>query len=364
MSIARRNMMAGKARTAFSIAGVATATLLLSFVVGLYRGWNDDLVRYIRDTPADTWVVGRGADSFFTPSLVFNTTAVEVQQVKGVRQSSPLLGRPLRLRRGNESWDSYVIAFDPAGMGGPVAMREGKVVPATGEIVIDDVLARASGLKIGDEVVAGLRHLTVAGISVGGNLVLAQLSFITMEDGRDIVGLGAVNFLLLRTEPGQAQSVMQEINTTIPGVEAFSAQTFANNTQEVLKKSILPILFVIVLMALLVGTVVVGLTVYTAAVEKEREFGILKALGVPPSGLLRVIFEQSLVCGAFGVITGIIATLGVSWLAGIAFPQVVTLFRWQDILGVALVAAAMSVIGGLVPIHRIMRADALAVFKA
>ena len=47
MSIARRNMQAGKARTAFSVAGVAVATLLLCFVVGLYRGWNDAIGAYI-----------------------------------------------------------------------------------------------------------------------------------------------------------------------------------------------------------------------------------------------------------------------------------------------------------------------------
>ena len=62
LSVARRNMGAGKARTAFSVAGVAVATLLLCFVVGLYRGWNEELVTYIHDTRADIWVVGKGAD--------------------------------------------------------------------------------------------------------------------------------------------------------------------------------------------------------------------------------------------------------------------------------------------------------------
>lgn len=364
MSVAQRNMLAGKPRTAFSIAGVAVATLLLSFVVGLYRGWNDELVRYVRAAPADAWVVGKGADSFFTPSLVFNTTAVGVGQVEGVKQVSPLLGRPLRIRKGKRSWDSYVVGFDPSGGGGPVAMKSGKAHPGNGEIVIDDVLARTSDLDLGDEVQVGLRRLTVVGIAKGGNLVLAQISFINIEEARVIIGVGAVSFLLVRTEAGDAQAVVRKINTTVPGVEAFAADTFAANSQAVLQRSLLPILLVIVVMAVFVGTIVVGLTVYTAAIEKEREFGILKALGVPLPGLLRVVFEQSFICGALGFVCGMLLTFVTAWLAQFAMPQVVTLFRWQDMSLVALAAAAMSLLAGFLPLQRVVRIDTLSVFKA
>ncbi|MEO7117892.1 MAG: FtsX-like permease family protein [Candidatus Limnocylindrales bacterium] len=364
LSVARRNMMAGKARTAFSVAGVAVATLLLLFVVGLYRGWNEELVTYIRETPADVWVVGNTADSFFTPSLVFNTTVLDIQQIKGIKQTSSLVGRPIKLRMGDEGWDTYLLGFDAAGAGGPVAMKEGKAIPETGEIIIDDVLARTSGIEIGDEVRAGLRRLKVVGVSEGGNLVLAQLSFVSIEEARLLAGDAAVNFVLVKTDPGQAATVIERLNTSLPGVHAFSAATFGDNSQRVLRRSILPILLVIVLMAVLVGVIVVGLTVYTAAIEKEREFGILKALGVPAPGLLRVVFEQSLTCGALGFVLGVMLTFVASWLAGLAIPQVVTLVRWQDIALVALATAVMSIIASIIPMQRIVRVHTLSVFKA
>ena len=365
LSVARRNMGAGKARTAFSVAGVAVATLLLCFVVGLYRGWNEELVAYIHETRADIWVVGKGADSFFTPSIIFNTTVSDVREVKGVKQVNTLLGRPLKLRKGSEGWDSYVLGYDPAGIGGPVSIKQGRGSPEPGEIVIDDVLARASGLEVGDEVQAGLRRLKVIGISEGGNLVLAQLSFVNIEEARILIGLDAiVNFVLVRVDAGQAGDVAARINANVSGVEAFKAETFAANSQQVLRRSILPILLVIVLMAVVVGTIVVGLTVYTAAIEKEREFGILKALGVPAFGLLRVVFEQSLVCGALGFILGIVLTFATASLAQALIPQVVTLFRWQDMAAVAGAAAVMSIVASFIPLQRILRVDTLSVFKA
>src|SRR5204862_1194344 len=104
-----------------------------------------------------------------------------------------------------------------------------------------------------------------------------------------VLGVDAiVNFALIQAEPGRADDVVANINANVPGVTAFKADTFASNSQAVLHRSVLPILLVIVLLAVIVGTIVVGLTVYTAVVEKEREFGVLKALGLTPAGLGRV----------------------------------------------------------------------------
>ncbi len=47
-----------------------------------------------------------------------------------------------------------------------------------------------------------------------------------------------------------------------------------------------------------VGLSVAGLTIYTATVEKSREYGILKAEGSTNRFLYRVVIEQSLVTKA------------------------------------------------------------------
>jgi putative ABC transport system permease protein len=367
MSVARRNMVAGKGRTALSIAGVAVATLLLLFVLGLYRGWNDGIVRYVRETKTDVWVVGKGADSFFTPSIVFNTTVVGVSQTPGIERTDTILGRPMTLRRssGGAGQQAYVIGFDSKGAGGPVEIAEGSGTPGDREIVIDEVLAKTTGWGVGDELQAGLRRLKVVGISRGGNLVLAQLAFVNKEEAHILLGIDAiVNFVLLQTAPGQTASVVDAINKSGQGVSAFDSATFGDNSQKVLHRSMLPILLVIVLLAVIVGTIVVGLTVYTAVVEKEREFGVLKALGVTAAGLTRVVFEQSLVCGALGFALGVGLTYLVSWLAGLAIPQVVPVFRLQDMALVLLAAGLMSVVAALLPMQRVIRVDTLSVFKA
>ena len=366
LSVGLRNLRHGLARTAFSIAGVGVATLLLCFVIALYRGWNDELVAYINETPVDVWVMGEGVDNFFTPSLLFSATLVEVNNVEGVEQVKPLVGRAMKLKQGDKGWDSYVIGFDANSAGGPVRVKEGSGQPEPGQIVVDDVLARIAGLEIGDEVQAGTRTLTVSGISEGGNLVLAQLSFVSVIEARILVGNDAVmNFALVTAAPGSDPSeVASAIEREVGSVEALEASVFARNSQRVLQRSVVPILAVIVIMAIIVGTVVVGLTVYTSVIEKEREFGILKAVGVPARELVRIVLEQSLVTGLAGFVAGVVFAWVAAQLAGAAIPQVATIFRPSDISWVLLATAVMTVVAAIVPLYRVLRVDTLSVFKA
>jgi len=365
MSITLRNMRAGKGRAAFSISGVAAASLLLAFVLALYRGWNDGLVSYIDGTDADVWVTQKGNDSFFAPSIIATPLLVALQQAPGVTSSSSILGRRLKLEHDGDSWDAYLIGFDPQGLGGPVNVKSGSGTPKTGEIVIDSVLARKSGIAIGDEVKAGLRQLKVVGISSGGNVVIAQLSFVSKEEARILVGFdGYVNFALVKAEPGRTQEVVDDVNTRLPGLSAYTSESFASNSRQVLQSSLLPILQVILVLSFVVGAVVVGLTVYTSVLEKEREFGVMKALGTPRLGLARVVAEESAIACLLGFIVGEGANLLASSLAERAVPQFVTEVKWVDVATVFACAALMAVVASLIPIRRLTHVDPLTVFKA
>jgi putative ABC transport system permease protein len=369
MSIARRNIAAWRGRLAFSAGGVAVATLLLSFVLALYQGFSDRIAAYVEDVPVDVWIVGAGNESFFNPSVITNparATILEVLAETGaVEKTDTLLIWSLKLRLGGDSYDSYVIGFDPNGVGGPVGMKKGSAVPGDGEIIIDDVLARQSGVDVGDTILAGSRELKVVGISTGGNLVVTQLSFVNQTEARILIGIeGFVNFMLVQAKPGQEQVVIDAISTRVAGVSAFPRDHFADSSKQVLKRNLLPVLLVVLILAFIVGTVVVGLTVYTAVVEKEREFGVLKAIGTPNPSLVRIVLEQSLVCALLGFAAGMGAAFLAAWGATTLVPQFVTLFRPQDIVMVFVLATVMSVIAALVPIQRIARVDPLTVFKA
>jgi len=379
LSVAFRNMRAGKARLLFSIAGVAVAVLLLAFILALYRGWNEGLAQYIDDTDADVWVVARGSKSFFTPGFFQRTFAEQAAEVEGVRELHGLLYRPSKMVIDGEGYDTWIVGFPDGAPGGPVRMKEGSGTPGEGEVVIDKVLKNLSGAEIGDDVLVGNRTLRIVGISEGGNAVFAQIVFISekeaIEEFRVNLEVAKVppdqfnperqlNLALVKTEPGRAAEVAERISKTVPSVVAYTSDEFAEGSRKGLKQAMLPILLLILALAFLVGLLVVSLTVYTSVLEKEREFGVVKALGVPGPGMLRVVFEQALTTCIAGYVLGVLATLAATLLVTVVVPQFITIYRVSDLLIVFAGAIAMSVVASIIPAGRIMRADALAVFKA
>jgi putative ABC transport system permease protein len=68
----------------------------------------------------------------------------------------------------------------------------------------------------------------------------------------------------------------------------------------------------------MVGGVIVSQTLYAMTMEKLPEFGVLKALGATMGEISRVVLEQSLICGAIGLILGLLFSYGVGAAAGAA----------------------------------------------
>ncbi|WP_409997845.1 FtsX-like permease family protein, partial [Escherichia coli] len=53
-------------------------------------------------------------------------------------------------------------------------------------------------------------------------------------------------------------------------------------------------------MALFVGLLVVGQTVYSSTLEHLRQFGTLKAIGASNTFVVRVVLQQALLAGLLG----------------------------------------------------------------
>ncbi len=107
-----------------------------------------------------------------------------------------------------------------------------------------------------------------------------------------------------------------------------------------------------------------ALTIYTATVEKAREYGILKAVGFTNGYLYRVVFEQSLVTGLLGFLIGAGLTIVVGPLTQEVVPQFVVFVRWQDVVGVAGFTLIMVMLSAYVPTRRLAAIDPVEVFKA
>jgi putative ABC transport system permease protein len=163
--------------------------------------------------------------------------------------------------------------------------------------------------------------------------------------------------------PDQREETAKRLELALPGVEFITGEDFAQETRDRILGQILPILIVVLIVAFIVGLAVAGLTIYTATIEKSREYGILKAEGFTNPYLYRVVFEQSMVTGVLGFVIGAGVTVFLAPVAQSVVPQFVVFVRWQDILGIAGATLLMALLAAYIPVRRLTSIDPVSVFK-
>jgi len=366
--VARKNLFSERTRLAISVGGIALSVLLITFLLSLFRGWNEKVGGFVEEVDADIWIAREGTTDFLAAASILPTEGADEQisRIQSIERWSPLIVRPMAATKDGTEMDVELVGFDTqSGLGGPVRIEEGKGVPGPGEVVVDEELSRRYGVDVGDTIGAGGRDWEVVGKSSGGDFVAAQTIFVALDQAEDALEMeGFATFFLLQVRPGREKVVVGFIEKGQPGVVAVTGDEFAAATRERALGDVIPILSVILVLAFIVGLAVAGLTIYTATVEKTREYGILKAVGFTNGYLYRVVFEQSLVTGFLGFVLGAGLTLLAGPFVRDFVPQFVLFVRWQDVLAVAGFTLLMAVLAAYVPVRRLAAIDPVEVFKA
>lgn len=346
-----------------SIGGVAFAVLLVLLVASLYRGWSQ-AGGLFEEIPGDVWLAQAGSDdpmrtASFLPADELGTLAA----LPGVRSVVPVYARRIGLRPRGTEHSVYFLAVDTVRTGTSSAVA--RFVPPPGTVVVDSVFASSAGLSVGDTIEILGRPMRIARIEPGGNPLFAA-GFMNAKDARSLLTLdGYVSYFLLSAAPGaDPAAVAQAAAAAVPGSDAHTAADFTEATRDLVNQGFLPVVGALVGIGFLVGGAVIALTIYTATIEKARDFGVLKAIGADDGFLYRIVVQQSLIVGAAGAVLGIVASVLAATLIRRRVPEFVTDLRPLDAVVVLAIAIAIAVVAALVPARRIGRIDPAVVFRA
>ena len=388
--VARKNLFSERVRLVISVSGIALSVFLISLLLALFRGWTEKVGGFVEEADIDIWVAKEGTADFLSSAsfLITKEGADQLSSVPGLSGSvppsiegsfdpssehwSPLIVRPMTATSDDRAMDVTLVGYDPApesgseAIGGPLRIKEGKTFPGPREVIIDEALSRRYGVRIDDVIGAAGLEWTVAGISSGGDFVAAQVIFITLREAQSALTMQGFTtyFVLELMDPAKRNERAAQIESAEPGIVAITGEDFAEATRERVLGDVIPILLVVLALAFIVGLAVAGLTIYTATVEKSREYGILKAVGFTNGHLYRLVFEQSFVTAIFGFAVGMGLTLLATPFATDFVPQFVLLVRWQDVFIVAGATVLMALLAGYVPVRRMAAIDPTSVFKA
>jgi putative ABC transport system permease protein len=157
--------------------------------------------------------------------------------------------------------------------------------------------------------------------------------------------------------------VRDYINDHLYGVRAWLGPDFSRQTiLTVLGSSGIAISFgTLIVFALISGFVIIGLTLYSATIDRIRDYGTLKAIGATNRFIRRLILMQAFLFSIIGFAIGYAMIEG--FRNGIA--NAGTLFSFSPVIKFSffLITVVIAISGTLFAIRRIVRLEPASVFR-
>ena len=344
-NLAAANVMHRKTRTAVSVFAVAMEVAMVMLMVGMADGTLGDIAERLQNV---------GADVLFQPpdaSLILGATSavmpvkfVElIKQVGGVKEATPVLNWHVSQIRGESKavnlWAVDYPSFSR--ISGGFALVQGRALSEPSDLVMDTVLANATGTRLGDVLPMLNRSFRVVGIcrsGAGGRL------YARIQDIQEAIGTPEkASFFLVKGHSSlEADVLTQKLQERFKGYK-ITPMTQVSQAMQSNAVGLKQFKQALTGMAVVISFLVVLLAMYTSIIERTREIGILRAIGASQSKVVQlVVSESALIC-----LTGVVVGMGLAVAGRFYLPQVfptltITLTReW------ALIAGALGLVGGL-----------------
>jgi lipoprotein-releasing system permease protein len=295
-------------------AGIAIGVMALIVVIAVMTGFDIDLKdKIIGVHPHIIIHSEEGIDHA-------DKIQAQVKGLKGVREVAPYVSGQAFLY-----FKDKVISLNVKGVDPEIEVRVTRIrdameggrldLPAKG-IILGKELAEVLGFKVGDEVVlsspvVGLNTpFRVSGIFHTGMYDYdLSLAFLNIKDAQDFFGVGSlVTQLGVRLDdPYRAPAVKKVLDGMLPG-------HLHNRTWMEINKNFFAALaleklamFIILTLIVLVACFNIISTLIVMVVEKTKDIGILKAVGVSQRVIRRIFIWGGLIIGTGGILFGIIS---------------------------------------------------------
>ncbi len=327
-------------RRRFVIAVAATALVFGTALLldGATHSMKNEVTRIVGLFDADRFVVARRATGPFTTAVAIPDDVASDLAVAGGR-ADPFIVSRATIDAGGLV-DVNLVGYRPGGLGMP-PVDEGRAVRRAGEAVVSSSL----DLGLGDRVRVGDRRLRVVGRSDGirFNFGLASV-FATLRDAQAVVFGG---------EPLAMGIALRgaELTALPPGTKAVTNAVAESDLRRTLKSGVDTVDFIDILLWL-VAAGIVGSIVYLTALERTRDFAVLKATGSSNRSIIGGLAFQAIVLS----ISAAVVAVGIAFALKPGFPFPVEL-EASSVVRLVVVAILVGLLASLAGLRRAVSAD-------
>jgi putative ABC transport system permease protein len=315
VSLARKNLLYDRMRSAITIAGVAFAVTLVLVQVGLFMGLLDKATTTIEHSTADIWVTSRETPNVDFAHTFPETTVLRVRGVSGVARADNLIiaFMNIQLPSGAEEGCLVYALQDFGAWNLPWSVEGGEVRDLKrGMYVLMDRSAerRFGAFATGDyREILGRRFKIIGTTTGAASFTTAPIVFMDYRRAQELnqLLLNRTSYVLVKTAPGaDVQAVASAIRRVAPYNDVYTRAEWAARSRRywVVSTGLGMNMGVTVFLGVLVGIVVVAQTLYTSAVEHVKEFGTVKAIGGSDWDIYRILAEQAAIAAVVGFALG------------------------------------------------------------
>jgi lipoprotein-releasing system permease protein len=329
--------------TWIALGGIVVGVTALVVVIGVMTGMQEDLRGKILESSPHVLVLQQGSSLRMQN---WQATLADVKSVDGVFGAAPFVLSQVTILRGNyaQPSDMYGVELDPDGP--PVTEMERKIQDGIHELgttasglpplLMGSRLAARMAVFPGDTLtliayentkldpflgtpVPSMRQYEVTGTFTTGMYDYdIKNVYVKLEDAQGQLGIresDEISGLGVRTDdPEIARSVAAAIRERL-GLRFYAeswtvtnAALFSALKLEKLAMGLILSLIIVVAAFNIVSTLVM------VVVDRTREIGILKSMGMPDRGILKVFMLQGLWIGVIGTVAGTGLGVTLAWL--------------------------------------------------
>jgi len=333
--LAWRNVWRNPRRTGLTVAATVFAVLLVVVFVAMAAGVHGKMIEDgVRIHSGHLQVAGAGylEDQTLERFLVLDDRLWQaIRTTPGVIGAAPRLNGFGLLSKDAATSGVAVIGVDPEREPTvstlPDRIEEGRFLPAGLErpIVLGEALARNLHARVGDRLllysIAYSLEPAYELFTVSGTIRLPEpslersLCLVRLRDAQDFFVYGdRVSEVALLV--GSASGVKRVAEALRAGLSSASTLPYEVNTWDEVMPELRQFIFLddagmYIMLAILVVVVGFGIlnTILMSVLERTRELGVMLALGLRPRALFRLVYAESMVLAAAGLLIGLALAL-------------------------------------------------------
>ena len=391
--VALRFLREGRMQSVLIIVGVAAGVAVIAYVTALIDGLQANTVAKTLGTQAH--VALRAPDDVVTPSWprddathTLSERQARAQRLRPVANWQalvPLLERRAEVRtvspmvsgsglalRGEASQSIALMGVELARYDRMVDLRRKLVDGAArlepGDAIVGTELARDLGLRVGDRFSVNTGRVTdsmrVTGlIDLGIKDLNRRTVIVPLRSAQSLLELpgGATVLELQVADVWQAERLAAGLRQALP----YKVESWQETNAQLVSALRAQSISTAVIRGVVAAVVVLGIAsvLVVSVVQKQREIGILRAMGATRGQILRVFLLQGAVVGALGSVLGVLLAMLLVWLfTTLAVgpdgqPMFVIHLPPGTAAYTALLATVCGVLAALAPARRAARMD-------